>query len=56
LDENVEKALFLGLKRRHPGLDVVRVVDVGLGGDQTLRSWSGPPGKDGYWCLGTTPP
>jgi predicted nuclease of predicted toxin-antitoxin system len=41
LDENVEKALLnvfpwresnLGLRRRHPGLDVVRVVDVGLGG------------------------
>ncbi|WP_448567753.1 DUF5615 family PIN-like protein [Thermus sp.] len=37
LDENVEKALFLGLKRRHPGLDVVRVVDVGLGGKPDLE-------------------
>jgi hypothetical protein len=32
LDENVEKALLLGLRRRHPGLDVVWVVDEGLGG------------------------
>ena len=37
LDENVEKALFLGLKRRHPELDVVRVVDVGLGGKPDLE-------------------
>ncbi len=56
LDENVEKALFLGLRRRYPGLDAVRVVDVGLEGNQTLKSWNGPPGKGGCWCPGTRLP
>ena len=47
LDENVEKALFLGLKRRHPGLDVVRVVDVGLGGrsDAEVLEWAAREGR-----------
>lgn len=55
LDENVEKALFnvfpwresnLGLRRRHPGLDVVRVVDVGLGGrsDPEILEWAAREG------------
>lgn len=47
LDENVERALFLGLKRRHPGLDVVRVVDVGLGGrpDAEVLEWAAREGR-----------
>jgi len=57
LDENVEKALLnvfpwresnLGLRRRHPGLDVVRVVDVGLGGrsDTEILEWAA---REGGW-------
>jgi hypothetical protein len=47
LDENVEKALLLGLKRRHPGLDVVRVVDVGLGSkpDLEVLEWAAREGR-----------
>jgi predicted nuclease of predicted toxin-antitoxin system len=56
LDENVEKALLnvfpwresnLGLRRRHPGLDVVRVVDVGLGGkpDLEVLEWAAREGR-----------
>jgi predicted nuclease of predicted toxin-antitoxin system len=56
LDENVEKALLnvfpwresnLGLRRRHPGLDVVRVVDVGLGGrsDAEILEWAAREGR-----------
>jgi predicted nuclease of predicted toxin-antitoxin system len=56
LDENVEKALLnvfpwresnLGLRRRHPGLDVVRVVDVGLGGrpDPEILEWAAREGR-----------
>ncbi len=56
LDENVEKALLnvfpwresnLGLRRRHPGLDVVRVVDVGLGGrpDTEILEWAAREGR-----------
>jgi hypothetical protein len=47
LDENVEKALLLGLRRRHPGLDVVRVVDVGLGGkpDLEVLKWAAREGR-----------
>ena len=56
LDENVEKALLnvfpwresnLGLRRRHPGLDVVRVVDVGLGGrsDTEILEWTAREGR-----------
>jgi predicted nuclease of predicted toxin-antitoxin system len=56
LDENVEKALLnvfpwresnLGLMRRHPGLDVVRVVDVGLGGrsDTEILEWAAREGR-----------
>ncbi len=47
LDENVEKALFLGLKRRYPGLDAVRVVDVGLGGksDAEVLEWAAREGR-----------
>jgi predicted nuclease of predicted toxin-antitoxin system len=55
-DENVEKALLnvfpwresnLGLRRRHPGLDVVRVVDVGLGGrsDPEILEWAAREGR-----------
>ena len=47
LDENVERVLFLGLKWRHPGLDVVRVVDVGLGGkpDLEVLEWAAREGR-----------
>jgi predicted nuclease of predicted toxin-antitoxin system len=47
LDENVEKALLLGLRRRHPRLDVVRVVDVGLGGrpDTEILEWAAREGR-----------
>ena len=47
LDENVEKALLLGLRRRHPGLDVVRVVDVSLGGrsDPEILEWAAREGR-----------
>ncbi len=47
LDENVEKALLLGLRRRHPGLDVVRAVDVGLGGrsDPEILEWAAREGR-----------
>jgi len=56
LDENVEKALLnvfpwresnLGLRRRHPGLDVVRVVGVGLGGrsDPEILEWAAREGR-----------
>jgi predicted nuclease of predicted toxin-antitoxin system len=47
LDENVEKALLLGLRRRHPRLDVVRVVDVGLGGrsDPEILEWAAREGR-----------
>jgi hypothetical protein len=39
--------LFLGLKWRHPGLDVVRVVDVGLGGrsDTEILEWAAREGR-----------
>lgn len=47
LDENVEKALLTGLRRHHPGLDVVRVVDVGLGGrsDPEILEWAAREGR-----------
>jgi len=56
LDENVEKALpnvfpwresNLGLRRRYPGLDVVRVVDGGLGGrpDPEILEWAAREGR-----------
>ncbi|ALJ92369.1 DUF5615 family PIN-like protein [Thermus aquaticus] len=37
----------LGLRRRHPGLDVVRVVDVGLGGrsDPEILEWAAREGR-----------
>ncbi|MBO1438564.1 DUF5615 family PIN-like protein [Meiothermus sp. CFH 77666] len=41
LDENLEAAILRGLLRVHPGLDVVRVVDVGLTGapDPMVLAW-----------------
>ncbi|GAO74271.1 MULTISPECIES: DUF5615 family PIN-like protein [Meiothermus] len=42
LDENLEAAILRGLLRVRPGLDVVRVVDVGLAGapDQAVLAWA----------------
>jgi hypothetical protein len=44
---DAETLLFLGLKWRHPGLDVVRVVDVGLGGrsDTEILEWAAREGR-----------
>jgi hypothetical protein len=44
---DAETLLFLGLKWRHPGLDVVRVVDVGLGGkpDLEVLEWAAREGR-----------
>ncbi|GGN01271.1 hypothetical protein GCM10007092_14120 [Thermus composti] len=47
LDENVETALLRGLLRRRPGTDVLRVVDVGLGGrsDAEVLAWAAERGR-----------
>jgi len=47
LDENLEAAILRGLLRLSPGLDVVRVVDVGLAGapDQAVLAWAAEQGR-----------
>ena len=47
LDENLEAAILRGLLRRSPGLDVVRVVDVGLAGapDPAVLAWAAEQGR-----------
>ncbi|GEM82208.1 DUF5615 family PIN-like protein [Meiothermus hypogaeus] len=42
LDENLEAAILRGLLRVRPGLDVVRVVDVGFAGapDRVVLAWA----------------
>jgi predicted nuclease of predicted toxin-antitoxin system len=47
LDENLEAAILRGLLRHSPGLDVVRVVDVGLAGapDQAVLAWAAEQGR-----------
>jgi hypothetical protein len=41
-DENLQRAILRGLRRRNPSLDVIRVEDAGLGGtdDPTLLEWA----------------
>jgi hypothetical protein len=41
-DENFNNNIIRGLIRRHPGLDIVRVQDVGLSGasDDTVLEWA----------------
>jgi len=47
LGENLEAAILRGLLRLSPGLDVVRVVDVGLAGapDQAVLAWAAEQGR-----------
>jgi predicted nuclease of predicted toxin-antitoxin system len=46
-DENVNSALIRGVLRRNPGLDLVRVQDVGLRGadDVTVLAWAAREGR-----------
>ena len=46
-DENFNNTIVRGLLRRRPGLDVVRVQDVGLSGadDPTLLEWAANEGR-----------
>jgi hypothetical protein len=46
-DENLNNVIVRGLLRRAPGLDVVRVQDVGLGGadDPTVLAWAASHGR-----------
>ncbi|MGV3721668.1 MAG: DUF5615 family PIN-like protein [Actinomycetota bacterium] len=46
-DENVNGAIVRGLRRRSPGIDVVRVQDVGLSGatDPEVLAWAAEEGR-----------
>jgi hypothetical protein len=46
-DENFEGAIFRGLLRRQPKIDVLRVQDVGLDGadDPTILEWANEVGR-----------
>ncbi|MCI0396320.1 MAG: DUF5615 family PIN-like protein [Chloroflexi bacterium] len=46
-DENFESAIFRGLLRRQPELDIVRVQDVGLAetDDQVILAWAAQEGR-----------
>jgi predicted nuclease of predicted toxin-antitoxin system len=46
-DENFNNDLVRGLIRRMPGLDIVRIHDVGLRGadDQTVLEWCAQEGR-----------
>jgi hypothetical protein len=46
-DEDVRGAIIDGLRRHHPAVDVVRVVDVGLAGmdDDVVLDWASAQGR-----------
>ena len=46
-DENLNNDIVRGLRRRLPGLDLVRVQDVGLSGadDPTILAWAAREGR-----------
>ena len=46
-DENFDNTIIRGLLRRNPGIDIVRVQDVGLSGedDPTVLEWSANGGR-----------
>ena len=48
-DENLKNQVVRGLLRRDPGMDVVRVQDVGLRGSSIPLYLNGLLAKAGFW-------
>lgn len=46
-DENFKSAIFQGLRRQQPEIDIVRVQDIGLSGvdDPTVLQWAAQSGR-----------
>ncbi len=46
-DENFNNDIVRGVRRRHPGIDIIRAQDAGLTGvdDATLLDWAGEQGR-----------